>query len=229
MQKLIYFRSKIESHHTTERGKKIRGQSVDISGIHLYVPGDDPRDILWKKWVGTGNIYRREREHASHPEVFLISLIDETCGDFSTESHTKTKNIFIRELEVLLTESARKLWFSYQKSSWKPYSKEWKSNAILLILWDIDSIELSRKYFPFSRNNDIIFLFLLHPVEISPREKGALIFESWKVSQTYDEVLRASIHHWKYELSSHGIAFLPCSTLDDPALLLNHFFKYRYV
>ncbi len=229
MQKLIYFRSKIESHHTTERGKKIRGQSIDVSGIRLYMPGDDPRDILWKKWVGMGNIYRREREHVSHPEVFLISLIAEKSGNFSTKIHPRSKNDFTQELADILRESARKLRFPYQRRSWGLWDQKRDTNTIFLILWDIDSIGLSREYFPFSRNNDIIFLFLLHPVEISPEEKGALIFESWKVSQTYDEALRASIHHWKYELSSHGVAFLPCSTLDDPALLLNHFFKYRYV
>ncbi len=229
MQKLIHFRSRIESHHTSESGKRIRGQSIDVQNIRAYSLGDDPRDIIWKKWIGTETLYSRERSMSTHPDVYTLSCIAEKSWAFSTVTHPRSKNDFIQELENIIRESAQKLRFSYQRASWKSWDKEEMRNTILLIIWDIDSIGLVQEYFPFSKNNDIIFVFLLHPVEISPEERDALIFESWKISSTYEEALRMSMNQWKHEFSSHDIAFLPCTTLDNPSLLLNHFFKYRYV
>ncbi len=228
MNNLIYFRTKIESHHMSEYGKRVKGQSLDISGIRWYIPGDDPRDILWKKASGSGNIYSRDRSGTSHPTVTFVSLIDGASLDFCTDAYPQTKSTYIHELESIIRESARQLHFPYQSKRHISWSQNTAKHTILIILWDIDSIDRSREYFPYSKYNDVIFLFLLHPVELSVEKQMTMIFESWQISDTYQEALRAYMHGWRSEFSDHRIAFLPCSTQDEPVLLLNHFFKYRY-
>lgn len=97
--------------------------------------------------------------------------------------------------------------------------------SIILILGDIDSIHGIEKFSHVSRNNDVIFLFLLHPEELSPSH----IFESKKVKSSYREALEKLQAETEKQARNHNIEFLPCTTEDMPSLLLNNFFKYRYV
>jgi hypothetical protein len=97
----------------------------------------------------------------------------------------------------------------------------------MIIVGDIESIERISELASLAKKNDIIFLFLLHSTEIQP-EKNTL-FESRKAGKKYQDALERYREKAEQEAMKHDIAFLPCMTEDAPSLLLNHFFKYRYV
>ena len=228
MKHLIYFRSTQEWTHMNEVGsRRIRGQSSEIRWIRWYSIGDDPRDIAWKKWTGTENLYTKERESSLHPRVYLISLLVEKYSDFSTPENPQTKQEFLTRMREEIQESAQVLRFPFRELSPENDSLIEMSieKSILLILGDIDSIHDIEKFSHLSRNNDVIFLFLLHPEELSPSH----IFESRKIKSSYHEALEKLQTEIEKQARNHNIEFLPCTTKDIPSLLLNNFFKYRYV
>lgn len=228
MKHLIYFRSTQEWTHMNEVGsRRIRGQSSEIRWIRWYSIGDDPRDIAWKKWTGTENLYTKEREASLHPKVYLISLLDEKYSDFSTTENPQTKQDFLIRMREEIRESAQTLRFPFlELSDGNNSLTEMRiEKSIILILGDIDSNKNIENFSHLSRNNDIIFLFLLHPEELSPSH----IFESKKAKSSYHEALEKFQTEQEKQARNHHIEFLSCTTEDIPSLLLNNFFKYRYV
>lgn len=229
MSSLIHFRSKIEWHHLSEGGtRQNRGQSSELRWIRTYSIGDDPRDIAWHRWAWLDTLYTKERDNTLHPSVVLLSLLDDETLSFSTEDHPDAKQSFLTELQSRIAESARKIRFPYictdtiqSRVSW-----EWEK-SIIIVLGDIESIDSIGELSVLSKKNDIIFLFLLHPTEIQPEKN--MLFASKTAGRKYHEKLREYREKAEREAIEHDIAFLPCTTEDDPTLLLNYFFKYRYV
>lgn len=173
-------------------------------------------------------LYTKERETSLHPDVILLSLLDTDTLWFSTDTYPRTKEDFLTELEKNISESARILRFPYEHV----YTIEgiWESNyekSLMIIVGDIESIEHISELASLAKKNDIIFLFLLHPTEIQSEKN--MLFESRKTGKKYQDALREYREKAEQEAMKHDIAFLPCTTEDIPSLLLNHFFKYRYV
>lgn len=227
MKHHIYFRSPQEWMHMNEVGsRRIRGQSSEIRWIRWYSIGDDPRDIAWKKWTGSGNLYTKERESSLHPKVYLISLLDEKYADFATPENPQTKHNFLTQMREAIQESAHVLRFPFMELSLEDTTSEMLiQKSIILILGDIDSSRNMRNLSHLSKDNDVIFLFLLHPEELSPSH----IFESRTAKSSYHEAFQEFQSQQEKEARNHAITFLPCTTEDIPSLLLNNFFKYRYV
>lgn len=229
LSSLIHFRSRYEGTHQSDWGtKNTRWRSSEIQWIRSYSIGDDPRDIAWKRGAGMDTLYTKERESSLHPDVILISLLDDDTLWFSTDTYPSTKYDFLTELEKNISESARILRFPYEYI----YTLEgiWENTiekSLIIIVGDIESTDRIREIGNLAKKNDIIFLFLLHPTEIRPEKH--MLFESKKTGKKYHDALKEYREKAEQEAMKHNIAFLPCTTEDVPSLLLNHFFKYRYV
>ena len=230
MKQLIHFRSHIEGRHPGEStSQKVHGPWIEVGSIRPYVAGDDPRNIAWKKWAWIGTIYTKEREISEHVPVVLVSILNPEYADFRTEEYPVSKKSFLNTLQRSLRESALHLRFPLEEvdSNATDIAQLQRSRSIILVLGDIENRKTCSEFFHLSKDNDVIFLSLTHPVELN-RFEELHWFDSRIIKQEYREALKWAKNIQKKLLHEHSIAVIQGSTEDNPVHLLNHFFKYRY-
>ncbi len=105
---------------------------------------------------------------------------------------------------------------------------EKKKNLILLVTGSFESKEY-QSLIPLAKHNDIIIIHTLHPYERDPQKFGSILIESkiLKISQ-YKTTLEKVLKTLEKELITNNISYIEASTEDNPAELLNFFFKHRY-
>jgi uncharacterized protein (DUF58 family) len=203
---------------------------MEIRSIRTYRSGDDPRDILWKKWIGNVWFFVKEREISLHPNVWMISLIhDDSILDFLYEEWCTTKRQYIELLRKSLQDSAHILHFHFREEN-TIYAHTSKDPRIMILIGDADHWEEALVYRHTHTNDDIIFIDLSSPIERDEALYSKVFFTSRKISMDrYKEAEHETRNARIRLLFENQIAAIDCTTEEDPVLVLNHFFKYRYV
>lgn len=228
---MIHFRTRLEG--TTLSSKSYwsaRGRSTEIRWLREYSVWDDPRDIAWKRGSSPRGLYTKEREDAYNPPILLISLISRLSGSYTSDpsipSKWQWKDTLSREIS-LSTASLRIPYSEIDIFSERtvPFEK-----SLIFLLIDIESYEDFARIdtMIFEQKNDIILIFLLHPDEL-PYTHTSILYESHTIASTYKKKYDTLINELYATSSRRWISPVVANTSEDPTLLLNHFFKYRYV
>jgi len=100
----------------------------------------------------------------------------------------------------------------------------------MILIGDADHWEETLVYRHTHTNDDIIFIDLSSPIERDEALYSKVFFTSRKISRNrYKEAEQETRNVRIQLLSENQIAAIDCTTEEDPVLVLNHFFKYRYV
>ncbi len=238
MHDIIHFRSssKIEKIGTWS-SKMTHARSTDFDSLREYSEGDDARDIAWKqsaKWVGT---FVRSTQSEQSISLMLIGDID-NGWTFQLEESSRNKHEFYKILKEQCQYTSHRNGNIYTENIYtsmgigkiSEYSirNEKRKNLILLVTGCLKK-ESYKSLIPLARHNDMLIIHLLHPYERDPQNYEKLLMESRtpKISK-YKIALDENLWTIQKELTRNNISYIEASTEDNPAELLNFFFKHRY-
>lgn len=230
----ILFRSQRHALLSWNSPKRIPGQGDDWSDIVQYIPGDDPRDILWKKTYAE-NIYRKKRNLDTRLSIICLNILN-PGDDFTSTQWSFSRNLYKDQAIKSITQSAKKLKYPVEYFTgnmdhiWETLLSEQKQNTLMIILTSDYAQEIPRAFSRLAMMNDIVWIHLYHPWELSPTPQE-LFF--WKVfSPRYRIKYKNTIENFEKQktrmLEKHNISPIFQSIDQNIEDSLNHFFKYRY-
>lgn len=238
MRDIIHFRSSSKIEKTGTWSKKMtRTRSSDFDALREYSEWDDARDIAWKQSAKSIGTFVRLSE--SEQSISLLLIGDRDDGwEFWLDDSRQDKDNFYKILKEQCRYTSHRTGsiFSenvYTSKGIEDISQELRKNKEKgnLILLMTGSLELQKyqSLIPLAKQNDIIIIHTLHPYERNPEKHGRFLMTSKtpKISQ-YLVSLRKELTTLRKELTKNNISLIEASTEDNPATLLNFFFKHRY-
>lgn len=202
-----------------------RGRGTDFSDIVAYIPGDDTRDISWKHSARLGTLEKKIR---LEEESFPIMIVDNISENqlFSTEEIPESPYSFAQKVITAIENSAKKYHFPIQ-TSWAIIQKENIRNTMILsITTSLDMSEVHDLLW-LTRANDVIFIHIFHPYELSPDDKKIFMGLSLKRNQ-YTKEFSEKRQEIQDTIRKRWWDYIMMTTDMDISQTLNNFFKNRY-
>lgn len=82
----------------------IRGGSDDLLGLRAYRPGDDPRQVHWRKSAAVGDLVLREHSAEGSPDVTIE--LDDVSELLARAEHDDERKRWLDQFEIRLREAA---------------------------------------------------------------------------------------------------------------------------
>lgn len=221
---LIHIRTRLDGSHQSEWWKVYRhGRSTEVGWIRSYIISDDPRDIAWHRWAHINWLYTKERESSIHPWVYSISLFDRDYLDI-IGSDSFSKREYIEDFIHIMRENSRSFHYPYTSLTRRDELMNIEKSVVFIIGGIEHYSEFPTLIWPMIKN-DIIFIELTHTEE----HTGNTYFLSHIGGKKYSKAVEIERKKWMDFAQAHSMDILHSNCHDDIVLLLNHFFKYRYV
>ena len=230
----IHFRSSREYSREKEGSEKKRsGRSPEYSDIREYRSDDDARDIAWWRSTVEWDIYTKSRDTPTGICISILWVRDEGWW-FSLDREDRSKDQWYDTLLRETKESSRLSGYTYRENlseeslekTLEEYVKQKEKNTLLLVVTSsLDTLgfeSLDR----LAKHNDILVIHLFQTYEV--RSEEWLLASSRRLWSSYFEAIEKKKQMIKKSLMKKGISYLSTRSLEDPATVLNNFFKQRY-
>ena len=232
---IIHFRSSREydKKYTWSDKRKI-GRSVEYSTLYEYSPEDDARDIAWWRSTLGSDIYKKSHDTHTGIQVYIHWVYHDSWSYRSIDIDDG-KNTWY-ELLHRYSKKWEKYWgYRYRDGSYsesipkiieKLIGDQIKNTLIIIVTSSIEREDYT-DIWKISLQNDVLIVHLFHPHEVEKKMLWSLV-SSRILWEKYFDMLDMRKKEIEKYLIWKNTRYLAVSSHEDPALVLNNFFKNNY-
>lgn len=222
----VRFRSLRAKHiHHGDSLQFVRLSGNDWNTIKPYSDSDDARSIVWRKSTTQENIYSKEYQDNSGFSIRLIigwALWDE----FYCERFPISRSRYYTMLQSVIEQSARFWWHQYIQVDPQELSKTKPKNSLVIIAGNTLDTSLYRQIKVIAPHNDILFLHVFHPVEITG--PSDMLFYGKTLDISYQQEQEQEQRRIQILITRIWGSYLKIGTDEDIEHSLNYFFSTRF-
>jgi hypothetical protein len=205
----------------------IRTHGSDWWNLRWYDDADDSRDIVWQK--STDTLHTAVKDRVDGGGFSILSLwLENTWDDFATREYPISRTLFYEKSQYLLALHAHRWGHSFGAyTHLENIEKIQPRNHMILLFSSSLDLTISPLMRQLAKHNDLIWIHVFHPIELSPSE-DILFFSRVLNPSSYSNSFSSYKKSIETTIRNIGWSYLSMTTQDVLEQRLNYFFTHRF-